>query len=149
MTDEIEAHRRRAEQTIRTTWKQLAGTRTLGWAAPVALVARDYPFVRDAVHHLGARVTPEFPVWIYQSRETPPLEMEVAIAYGHEGNPFTTRLVSSRALPCERALLLNEFSQALWVSVAQRMLPPPEESQAFMDALAHSTGSTLFSISLN
>lgn len=73
--------------------------------------------------------------------------MEIGVAYvGPDGNPFATRIVSATRVPEGQVALLSQFSQALWVVIAQKMLPAPSTSSAFADALADWTGPSLLSL---
>lgn len=86
---------------------------------------------------LGNSVTRHLPVLIFQSRETPPSAMEVAVPYADaSGNPYNVRLISSEPLAPENRTLLGEFAQAIWFS----------KGRAFEDALLAWTGKTLFAV---
>jgi hypothetical protein len=136
--------RERARRTIEATWKTVARTRTLGWGGPIESVEERYRFVRASISAVRNTITPELPILIFQSRESPPEEMEIAVPYRDTtGNPYNTRIVSSGPLPHEQAVLLGEFAQAIWFALDQGILPPPRNGRALEEALLRWTDKTL------
>jgi hypothetical protein len=142
---EFEAARKRAEDVIRTTWKKVAHTYTLGWGGPIESVERDFPFVRESVSSIRHQISPNLPVLFFQSRESAPKDMIVAIPFWKDtGNPFNCRLASARNLSLEERGLYNNFAQAFWFAIDQKMLPNPRDAARFQAAILAWTGRELF-----
>lgn len=147
MADPFSKARERAKKTLQGQWQALARTRTLGWAGPVEVVVERYPFIRNSVTNLGSSVVREFPLFIFQSRESPPKNMEVAVPYRDaSGNPFNSRVVSSAPITPDQVLLRCEVAQAVWFLIEQKALPSPGVGRALQDALLGWTGRELFEL---
>jgi hypothetical protein len=146
MRDEFEEARERARSVIEATWRRLAESRTVGWGGPPSVVADRYPFVRSGLGSLGTRVVEDLPVLIFQSRESPPQAMDVAIPYRDDGgNPFNSRLLCSTPHAPEDVHIKSDFAQAVWFLIQQQVLPSPR-TEAFGRTLAGMTGRRLFEL---
>jgi hypothetical protein len=144
MGDQFSEARNRAKSTIQTKWQALARVRTLGWGGPIESIEEEYPFIRESTSKLGGSVSPHLPIMIFQSRETPPREMEVAVPLRDAtGNPYNSRIVPSGPVAHEHLMLLTEFAQALWFAIDEQMLPSPRSGRAFEEALIAWTGKAL------
>jgi hypothetical protein len=145
MADPFIEARERAKRAINGKWQAVARTRTLGWGGPIEGVLSRYPFARSSVETLQGPVSDHLPVLIFQSRETPPSEMELAVPYRERsGNPFGTRIASTSPLPRDQVQLLSEFAQAIWFLLEQGVLPAPQEGLAMEERLRSWTGPALF-----
>lgn len=144
---EFEAAKSRAEQTIRSTWQDIARSYTLGWGGPVEDVEREFPFVREAILSIRHQISADFPVVLFQSRESPPKDMIAAVAFWKDtGNPFNCRLATVRTLSQAEAKLFSDFAQAFWFSIQTKVLPDPRDGLRFQAAILAWTGESLFNI---
>lgn len=111
------------------------------------MIVNDYPFIKSSVESLGSRIVRDLPLMIFQSRESPPQHMEVAIPFRDPtGNPFNSRISSSGTLAPADVMLRSEIAQAIWFMLDQQVLPSPRKGRAFQDALLAMTGKTFFEL---
>jgi hypothetical protein len=144
---EFEEAKSRAERTIRTLWRDIARSYTLGWGGPIEDIESAFPFVRDAILSIRHQISPDFPVVLFQSRESPPKDMIAAVAFWKDtGNPFNCRLATVRTLSQEETKLYSDFAQAFWFSIQTKLLPAPRDGQRFQAAILAWTGEALFKI---
>jgi hypothetical protein len=147
MADQFREARERAKRTIQDRWSAVAQNRTMGWGGPIEAIEQRYPFIRASTAPLGKTVSRPLPILIFQSRETPPAAMEVAVPYADAtGNPYNARLVASGPISAEHVALLSEFAQAVWFAIDQQMLPAPGGDRRLADALVAWTGKALVAI---
>lgn len=140
----FEEAKKRAESTIRTAWKDIALTYTLGWGGPIEVVERDFPFIREAILSIRHQISRELLVLFFQSRESPPKDMIAAVPFWKEtGNPYNCRLAGVRTLSPDETKLYSEFSQAFWFAIAMKMLPNPRDVATFRTAILAWTGPEL------
>jgi len=142
--DEFAEARQRAKKTIQRDWQEVASTRTVGWGWPIEAVEASIPFLRSHVTELAAVISRHLPILIFQSRESPPTDTDVAIPYRDAaGNPYKCRLACSGPLTDERSQLLGSFAQAIWFALDQKMLPPGGPDGRLDKALLAWTGPAL------
>src|SRR5579863_198571 len=142
---ELDEAKARAERTIRSNWRAIACSYTLGWGGPISDVERQFPFVREAVLSIRQQVSSELPVLFFQSRESAPKDMLAAVPFWKDtGNPFNCRLAAVRTVLAEEQKLYGEFAQALWFTIKMKMLPDPRERDRFHKAILSWTGREFF-----
>ncbi|RKH52357.1 hypothetical protein D7Y23_07265 [Corallococcus sp. AB050B] len=147
MGDEFSEARNRAKSTIQNKWQALARIRTIGWITTIESAEGMYPFIRQQTSKLGDRISHHLPVLIFQSRESPPKEMEVAVPYrSPTGNPYNTRILATIQLDDARVTQLSEFAQAIWFAIDQQMLPSASNSKSLGEALLTWTGKDLLQL---
>jgi hypothetical protein len=143
----FEEAKRRARTTIQTNWRKIADNYTFGWSGPIQVVEKMFPDFVQGISEIKSRVSPGLPIVIYQSRESPPKSMSLAIPYvGMGNNPYNSRLLSSENLPNDQRQLLCGFAQAFWFSIDQKMLPRPERVDALEKKLIEWTDSSLLKL---
>lgn len=140
---EIELAKKRAKNSILSTWEKLAEEYTLGWVYPIEAAIERYPHIEPSTARLGTSLRDDLPVVVYQTRESPPEEMVAAIPY-YGG----CRLLASKgALEPEEIELINGFTQAFWFLMETRQLPHPTESNTRLERrIVQLTGKKLISI---
>lgn len=144
---EFDEAKARAERTIRSTWREIARSYTLGWGGPLDDVELQFPFVRDANLSIRHQVCTELPVLFFQSRESPPKDMLAAVPFWKDtGNPYNCRLSAVRTVSAEERKLYGEFAQAFWFAIKMKLLPDPKEANSFYRAILSWTGRELFEI---
>jgi hypothetical protein len=144
MGDQFSEARNRAKSTIQSKWQALARIRTIGWAIDIESAEGMYPFIRPQTSTLGDRISRHLPVLIFQSRESPPTEMEVVVPYRDPtGNPYNSRIAATTQLDSARVSQLSEFAQAIWFALDQQMLPSHSNIKALEEALRAWTGKEL------
>jgi hypothetical protein len=132
--------RQRAESAIQTVWRDIATKYTVGWMGPIEAVTRKYPHMTQAIADIRAKISRKLPVIIYQTRESPPKEMVIAVPYAkHDNNPYNCRLATSSKLTPEEVKILNEFAQAFWFLIDNAVLPHPEDGSKLEHALVKLT----------
>jgi hypothetical protein len=142
--DQFSEARNRAKSTIQSRWQALARIRTVGWITNIESAEETYPFIRPQTSTLSGRISRHLPIVIFQSRESPPKEMEVAVPYQDPtGNPYNSRIIATTQLDGARVSQLSEFAQALWFAIDQQMLPSASNIKALEEALGAWTGKEL------
>jgi hypothetical protein len=137
----------RAEITIKTIWRDIAANYTIGWMGPIEVVIRRYPHITTKITDIKARVSKGLPVVIYQTRESPPKHMIAAIPYMKlDNNPYNCRLVASDNLTSQEVKVLNDFAQAFWFLIDNKVLPRPENSEDLERKLAEWTDISLLQL---
>jgi hypothetical protein len=141
---EFEEAKKRAETTIRNTWREVARLYTLGWGGPIDVVEREFPFIHEAILSIRHQVSTNLPVLFFQSRESPPKDMLAAVPFWRDtGNPFNCRLATVRTPSPDEIKLYSDFAQAFWFAIDQKMLPNLRDAQEFQKALLAWTGREL------
>lgn len=147
MGDQFSEARNRAKSTIQTKWQALARIRTIGWITNIESAEEMYHFIRPQTSTLGDRISRHLPILIFQSRESPPKEMEVAVPYRDPtGNPYNSRILATTQLDGARVSQLSEFAQAIWFAIDQQMLPSASNIKALGEALRAWTGKELLQL---
>lgn len=139
----IEA-RQRAETTIKTVWQDITPSYTIGWMGPIEAVIKQYPHITARITDIRTRVSKWLPVVIYQTRESPPQDMIAAIPYAKLGNnPYNCRLIASNDLTPNEIKVLNDFAQAFWFLIDNKILPRPERERELEQKLIEWTNISL------
>lgn len=119
---------------------------TLGWGSSLEAFEQRFPFVTDQVRDIRRRVSPGLPLLGYQTRESPPENMVVAVAYEDDQGRFNCRLTSHAALDPGEVCVLNQFSQAVWFLLECGVLPPADRPGALEERLTEWTGRELLEL---
>jgi len=146
MNPTISQAQKQARSTIENTWKSVARDYTAAWMGPIEAVETAFPHVSSKVADIRGTISSTLPMIIYQTRNSPPENMSVAVPYTSAGDPYKCRLVSTNQLTAAEVQLLAEFAQALWFLINSKMLPPPQEGNAFERMLVEWTGVRLITI---
>jgi hypothetical protein len=146
MHPNLKPYAQRAESTIRSTWREVARRFTLGWGGPLEAYEERFPFVTEQVRDIRGRISLGLPLLSYQTRQSPPENMVVAVAYEDRGDRYTCRLSSHARLDAAEVRALSQFSQAFWFLLDCGVLPSPEVSGALEERLAEWTGRELLEI---
>ena len=141
----MDAAKQRAESTIKQTWRDVAASYTVGWMLPIQEVERQYPHIIQSVSPIRNRVPAHLPSVLYQSRETPPKDMVVAIPYAGGGG-YQCRIAATQTLLPSEQQLLGGFAQALWFLIDVKVLPGPAQRQALEQKLVAWTSPTLINV---
>ncbi len=83
---------------------------------------------------------------IFQTRNSPPENVTVAVPYESGGDRYKCRLVATNQLTAPETQLLAEFAQALWFLIDSEMLPPRHDGKAFEKRLVEWTDPSLIGI---
>jgi hypothetical protein len=140
----MQEYKRKAENKIRSTWKKIAEEYTLGWTGPLAEVERLFPYVTPTVAAIRWDVSDWLPFLIFQTRESPPESMAVAVPFQYAGTPYNSRVLPTNGIGPEAVLLLGNFAQAVWFLIDAGVLPRPQDGERFARALVELTGPSLF-----
>lgn len=142
----ISEAQKQAKSKITNTWKKVAQDYTAAWMGPIGAVEISFPHVSSSLNDIRRSISPTLPVIIYQTRNSPPENMSVAIPYEAGGDPYKCRLVATNQLTADETRTLAEFAQALWFLIDSKVLPPPDEGKAFEKKLIEWTGPNLLAI---
>lgn len=146
MHPSLEPHARRAESTIRSTWRDVAGEFTLGWGGPIEAYEERFPFVTAQVRDIRRRISEGLPLLTYQTRQDPPESMVVAVPHEDHHGRYNCRLLSAEPLTQVQVSRLNQMSQAIWFLLDQAVLPPWTLPGALEDRLVEWTGRELLEL---
>ena len=146
MHPSLKPHALRAESTIRSVWREVAREFTLGWGGPLEAYEEKFPFVSDRVRDIRQRISPGLPLLSYQTRQSPPENMVVAIPHEDGGGRYNCRLLSHTPLDPAQVRRLIEFSQAIWFLLDCGILPSPDEPEALEERLVEWTGRELLEL---
>lgn len=105
---------KRAIDTIKQRWREIAGTYTVAWMGPIEVVEAVFPHISDPIEDIRWSISPDLPMIVYQTRTSPPENMSVAVPYVLGSDGYKCRLVSTNELTKDERSLLGEFAQALW-----------------------------------
>jgi hypothetical protein len=146
MDPNLKPYARQAESTIRSTWSEVAKEFTLGWGGPLEAYEERFPFVSDRVRDIRHRVSFGLPLLSYQTRESPPENMVVAIPYEDRGGRYNCRLLSHAPISPAAVRVLNDFSQAFWFLLDCGILPSPQAPGVLEQRLVEWTGRELLEL---
>ena len=85
---------KRARATIENSWREIAETYTVAWMGPIEAVEVTFNHIRDAVDDIRPNVSRDLPSIIYQTRESPPKNMSVAVPYVLGGDRYKCRVAT-------------------------------------------------------
>src|SRR5260370_22006441 len=93
-SDLIKQSQKMAQSKIESGWKDVADKYTFGWGGPLEAVEMKFPHISDAISDIRSQVSNALPLIIYQTRESPPEIMSVAVPYESGADPYKCRLVA-------------------------------------------------------
>jgi len=146
MSSPISEPQSQAKSKIEGTWQAIAKQYTTGWMGPIEVVETTFPHVSSKVDDIRPVVSPSLPMIVYQTRNSPPENMTVAVPYESGGDKYKCRLVATNTLTGPETKLLAEFAQALWFLIDSAILPHPDEGKSFEKKLLEWTGPSLIAI---
>jgi hypothetical protein len=146
MSSTISEAQKRAKSKIEDSWKSVAQNYTAAWMEPIEAVETAFPHISSKVADIRRTISPTLPMIIYQTRNSPPENMSVAVPYESGGDPYKCRLVATNQLTDAETQLLADFAQAVWFLIDSRMLPSPRDGKAFEKKLVEWTDATLIAI---
>jgi len=144
MSQQFKAAQQKARSTIDSCWSPIAKTHTVGWGAvgAVEMLIPDFSSGIDSIRH---QISSRLPIIIYNTRESPPKSVSIAVPYESHGDPYKCHFLATD-LPFEQVKLLSEFAQAIWFLIDSRVLPHPSEGKAFENMLVEWTGAELIKL---
>lgn len=146
MHPSLQPYARRAESTIRSTWRSVAGEYMLGWGGPIEAYEERYPFVTAQVRDIRPRISEGLPLLTYQTRQSPPDAMVVMVPHEDQHGRYNARVLASTPLLPSSVSTLNHFSQAIWFLLDQGVLPHPAVPGALEAKLMAWTGRELLEL---
>jgi hypothetical protein len=139
----IKQSQKEARSKIESGWQDVASRYTVAWGGPLEAVEMMFPHISDAISDIRSQVWGTLPLIIYQTRESPPECMSVAVPYGSDSK---CRLVAVGELSKRERTLLGEFAQAIWFLIASEFLPDPRDGKEFERKLIELTDAKLISL---
>ena len=146
MHPSLQPFARRAESTIRSTWRSVASDYTLGWGGPIEAYEERYPFVTAQVRDIRPTIAEGLPLLTYQTRQSPPDAMVVVVPHENQHGRYNPRVLSTTPLSPTTLSALNQFSQAIWFLLDQGVLPHPTVPGALEAKLMEWTGRELLEL---
>jgi len=146
MSLELKEAQRRAQKEIEAGWKSVAKDYTVGWIGNITAAELRFPHLSSGVSGIKDRISPSLPTIVYQSRESPPQNVSVAVPYESDVDPFKCRLVATNHLSPEQRNLLGQFAQAIWFLIESGALPHPADGDAFEQRFVEWTDPRLISL---
>ena len=146
MNSGMEVGQKKARLNIESNWKVIAENYTVAWMGPLEVVEIQFPHVSRGLSDIRSRVSSTLPLIIYQTRQSPPDHMSVAVPYRSSGDPYKCRLVTTNDLSSQQSTLLGEFAQAIWFLIDTGILPHPSDGSAFGNQSAEWTNQKLISL---
>jgi hypothetical protein len=132
-----------AKSKIENTWQTIAQQYNAGWIGPIETVETTFPHVSSKLGDITPAISPTLPMIIYQTRNSPPANMTVAVPYESGGDRYKCRLVATNKLTDPEMRLFAEFAQALWLLIDSAILPAPQAGKDFEKKLVEWTGPSL------
>src|SRR5437762_215686 len=99
-----------------------------------------FPYITRSVAAIRKNVSASLPLFLFQTRESPPENMAVAVPFKYGASPYNSRVLPTNLLTPEQILLLGDFAQALWFLIDTGTLPRPEDGDKLERALLKMTG---------
>jgi hypothetical protein len=143
VNSDLDQVQKEARSKIESSWKNIAENYTVAWMGPLKVVEMQLPHVSSGISDIRSQVSSTLPLIIYQTRQSPPDNMSVAVPYRSDGDPYKCRLVATNDLSPQQRSLLGEFAQAIWFLIDTRVLPHPSEGSAFGNQLVEWTDAKL------
>src|SRR4051812_24748256 len=100
---------KRARATIENSWEEIAEIYTVAWMGPIEAAEAIFDHIKKAISDVRLNVSRELPCIIYQSRESLPKKMSVAVPYVSDPEGYKCRLVATNELTSDEMTLLAEF----------------------------------------
>jgi hypothetical protein len=145
MSSALKKVQKQAQSKIESSWKDVAKNYTVAWMGPIEVVEMHFPFVSSNISSIRNQISSFLPIIIYQTRESPPENMSVAVPYAG-GDGYKCRLVATNQLSSEQMNLLGEFAQAIWFLIDSGAFPHPGEGKAFENRLIELTAERLIKL---
>ncbi len=98
-----------------------------------------FPHISSAVSNIRSQASSVLPLIIYQTLESPPENMSVAVPYESGGDRYKCRLVTTDELSALESATLSEFAQAIWFLIDSEFLPDPHDGAEFESKLIELT----------
>ena len=144
-SQELLEAKRRAESTIRSSWRDIASDYTLGWGGPVEAIEKKFPGFAGQILDIRQNISADLPVVIFQRRLHPESDTVFAVPFWKEsGNPFNSRLVTLRTLSPRLTQTISMFAQSFWFLVSEKVLPAPGPTPDLERTMRRWTGRELF-----
>lgn len=105
-----------------------------------------FPFVTAQVSDIRRRISRGPPLLTYQTRQSPPESMVVAVPHEDHHGRYNCRLLSVAPLTHVQVSRLNQMSQAIWFLLDQGVLPPWTVPGALEERLVEWTGRDLLEL---
>src|ERR1044071_2672065 len=139
MSSTIREAQEQARSKMEGSWKNIARDYTAAWMEPIEAVEMYFPHVSANISDIRRAISLTLPIIVYQTRQSPPENTTVAVAYEAGDAPHKCRLIATNQLTTGQRELLAEFAQALWFLIESKALPSPREGKAFEKRLIEMT----------
>lgn len=127
------------QSRIESVWRDVAEKYTVGWGGPLEAIEMRFPHISSAVSNIRSQASSVLPLIIYQTLESPPENMSVAVPYESGGDRYKCRLVTTDELSALESATLSEFAQAIWFLIDSEFLPDPHDGAEFESKLIELT----------